>query len=193
MFGSGVKIAASGTVVVVMESGSSGVRPDDYKPGSKQDFDRLYEQTYPRIFRSLVALTGGPAAAEDCTQEAFLKAFKQWKNWNQSAPAEAWIHRIAINTAISYRRRERLREVGEVLRRLGRPPDPDPTESGIGPDLLREIRRLPPKQGAAIVLRYFHGYTSREIAGILGIPESTVATRLADARKALQARLGRIE
>jgi RNA polymerase sigma-70 factor (ECF subfamily) len=162
----------------------------DYQPGSKQDFDRLYQATYQRIFRSLVALTGSPAAAEDCTQEAFLKAFKDWKNWNRRAPAEAWVHRIAINTAISHRRRERLREVGELVRRLGRPEEPDPTQPEIGPDLLREIRSLPPKQSAAIVLRHLHGYNNREIAAVLGIPESTVATRLADAKKTLRARLG---
>ncbi len=161
-----------------------------YEPGSKLDFDRLYEATYQRIFRSLVALTGSPAAAEDCTQEAFLKAFREWKNWNGAAPAEAWVHRIAINTAISHRRRERLREVGEVIRRLGRPHDPDPTQPEISPDILREVRQLPPKQAAAIVLRHLHGYTNRDIAGILGVPESTVATRLADARKTLRARLG---
>src|SRR5258708_24186554 len=105
-----------------------------YEPGSKLDFDRLYEATYQRIFRSLVALTGDPAAAEDCTQEAFLKAFKGWKSWNGSAPAEAWVHRIAINTAISHRRRERLREVGELVRRLGRPHEADPTVPESGPD-----------------------------------------------------------
>ncbi len=160
-----------------------------YEPGSKRDFDLLYEATYQRIFRSLVALTGSPAAAEDCTQEAFLKAFKEWKSWNGSAPAEAWVHRIAINTAISHRRRERLREAGELVRRLGRPHNPDPTEPEISPDILREVRQLPPKQAAAIVLRHLHGYTNRDIAGILGVPESTVATRLADARKTLRARL----
>ena len=163
---------------------------DEYQPGSKRDFDRLYEKTYQRIFRSLVAMTGNPAVAEDCTQEAFLKAFRQWKDWNGSAPAEAWVHRIAINTAISYRRRERLREVGEVIRRLGRPHEADPTEPEIGPDLLREIHQLPAKQAAAIVLRHLHGYTNRDIAQVLGVPESTVATRLADARKTLRARLG---
>ena len=166
------------------------MREGEYEPGSKQDFDRLYQATYQRIFRSLVALTGSPAAAEDCTQEAFLKAFKDWKNWNRTAPAEAWVHRIAINTALSHRRRERLREVGELVRRLGRPHEPDPTEPEIGPDLLREIKRLPPKQAAAIVLRHLHGYSNREMSAILGIPESTVATRLAQAKKTLRARLG---
>lgn len=161
-----------------------------FVPGSKQDFDRLYQETYQRIFRTLVVLTGSPAAAEDCTQEAFLKAFQAWKGWKQDAPAQAWVHRIAINTASSYRRKQRLREVGEVLRRLGRPHLADPTEPDLGPDMVRELGRLPPKLAAAIVLRHLHGYTNREIGAILGIPESTVASRLAEAKKTLRARLG---
>jgi RNA polymerase sigma factor (sigma-70 family) len=57
-------------------------------------------------------------------------------------------------------------------------------------DLPRELRRLPPKQAAAIVLRHLHGYTNREIAGALGVPESTVATRLMMAKRRLRARPG---
>jgi RNA polymerase sigma-70 factor, ECF subfamily len=155
-----------------------------------EDFDRLYQATYPRIFRTLVSILGDVAAAEDCTQDAFLKAFSAWRSWKQDAPAEAWLHRIAINTAISHRRRAAVREVGKLLRRLGRPVEEDPADRALGGDLLRELRRLPPKQAAAIVLRHLHGYTNREIAAALGVPESTVATRLMAAKTALRARLG---
>jgi RNA polymerase sigma-70 factor (ECF subfamily) len=130
-----------------------------------------------------------PAAAEDAAQEAYLRAFRGWKHWKQEAPAEAWIYRIALNVAFSHRRRERLHQVGEVIMRLGRPREPDPT--GISePDLVREIRALPPKQAAALVFRHVHGFTNREIGAALGIPERTVASRLAAAKSRLRARLG---
>jgi RNA polymerase sigma-70 factor, ECF subfamily len=164
----------------------------DYRAGDREDFDRLYQATYPRIFRTLVSIVGDVAGAEDCTQEAFLKAFRAWRSWKRDAPAEAWLHRIAINTAISYRRRQALREVGELIRRLGRPVE-DPAEHAVGGDLVHELRRLPPKQAAAIVLRHLHGYTNREIAAALGVPESTVATRLMLAKRTLRARLGKSE
>lgn len=166
------------------------MNPSPFVAGSKEDFDRLYQETYQRIFRTLVAITGSPAAAEDCAQEAFLKAYQGWKDWKEDAPPQAWVHRIAINTALSYRRKQRLREVGEVLRRLGRPAEADPTEPDLGPDIVRELGRLPPKLAATIVLRHLHGYTNREIGTILAIPESTVASRLAEAKKTLRARLG---
>jgi RNA polymerase sigma-70 factor (ECF subfamily) len=136
-----------------------------------------------------VLILRNPAAAEDAAQEGYLRAFRAWKNWKQEAPAEAWLYRIALNVAFTYRRREQLHQVGELIRRLGRPKDPDPT-AAIQPDLLRELRALPPKQAAALVLRHLHGFTNREIAAAIGIPERTVASRLAAAKSRLRVRLG---
>ncbi len=160
-----------------------------YRPGVKEDFDRLYRSTYQRVFATLMMILRNPASAEDATQEAYLRAFGSWKRWQQDAPAEAWIYRIALNVAFTRRRRERLHEVGEVIWRLGRPKEPDPTEA-TQPDLIRELRALPPKQAAALVLRHMHGFSNREIAATLGIPERTVASRLAAAKTRLRARLG---
>jgi RNA polymerase sigma-70 factor (ECF subfamily) len=164
-----------------------------YRPGNKDDFDNLYRATYPRIFATLVMILKDRSAAEDATQEAFLRAFRAWKSWKQDAPAEAWVHRIALNVAFTRRRREQFQEVANLVLRLGRVDDPDPTASA-DPDLRQELRALPPKQAAAVVLRYLHGYTNREIALSLGVPERTVASRLAAAIARLKVRLGdRIE
>lgn len=90
--------------------------------------------------------------------------------------------------AISDRRRYRLRQAGELVRRLGRPtPPPDPSAVAEQSALLRSLRKLPTKQAAALVLRHYHGYTNREIAAALGVPEATVASRLANGRKRIQA------
>ena len=160
-----------------------------YRPGSKDDFDRLYRSTYQRIFATLAIILKSPAAAEDATQEAYLRAFRAWRTWKKDAPAEAWLVRIALNVAFTQRRRERLFEIGAILRRLGRPADPDPTDS-VQSDLVRELRALPPKQASAIVLRHLHGFTNREIATVLNVPERTVASRLAVAKGHLRSRLG---
>jgi RNA polymerase sigma factor (sigma-70 family) len=176
-------------VAETIDASSPG--PSGYRPGDKDDFDRLYQAMYQRIFRTLIAITGDRAAAEDCTQDAFLQAFKAWKTWKQDAPAEAWLHRIAINTAISHMRKQQLRQVGEIIRRLGKPVDADPQDQALEGEVMRQVRRLPPKQAAAIVLRHLHGYSNREIAAILGVPESTVATRLMVAKRALRKRLSR--
>ena len=173
----------------VRPAGSESSADLRYHPGVKEDFDRLYRATYQRVFASLVLILRNPAAAEDAAQEGYLRAFKAWKSWKQEAPAEAWLYRIALNVAFTHRRRERLYEIGEVIRRLGRPKEADPTEV-VQPDLARELRALPPKQAAALVLRHLHGFTNREIAAAIGIPERTVASRLAAAKARLSVRLG---
>jgi RNA polymerase sigma-70 factor, ECF subfamily len=160
---------------------------DTYQPGSREDFDRLYRSAYPRVYRTLVAILGDSAEAEDCAQEAFVKAFQAWKRWRPDAPAEAWIHRIAVNRAISYRRSARLRSVGELLRRLGRPGgSADPAYVATKPDLLKALRSIPPKLAAAIVLRHYHGYSNREIAAALGVSERTIGARLNQAAARLR-------
>jgi len=161
----------------------------DYTPGSKEDFDRLYVESYHQVFRTVFAILGDAAAAEDCTQDAFLSAFKAWHRWKADAPPGAWLHRIAINAAISHRRRQRVRDAGELMRRLGPRGDPDPTRAAEDSDLLEELRRLPTKQAAALVLRHLHGYTNREIAAALQVPESTIASRLMEAKRTLRGRL----
>ena len=166
--------------------------PEAYQPGSEADFERLYRNTYRRILGTLITLVRDRTTAEDCAQETFERAYKNWKSWQPDAPVEAWLHRIAINVAISDRRHQRIRQAGELVRRLGRPaPGQDPSLVAERSDLVAALKKLPPKQAAALVLRHYHGYSNREIAAALGVPEQTVASRLGAARKQLQAVLGR--
>lgn len=163
---------------------------EEYTPGSRADFDRLYRSAYPRVYRTLTAILADPDEAEDCAQDAFVQAFQAWERWKPDAPAEAWVHRIAVNRAISHRRRARLRTVGELLRRVGRPgAGTDPADVATSPDLLSALRALPPKLAAAIVLRHYHGYNNREIATALGVSERTIGTRLLQAATRLRAQL----
>lgn len=163
---------------------------DSYTPGSAEDFDRLYRASYQRVLYSLLAVLRDYSAAEDCAQETFVRAYRAWRDWKPDAPAEAWLHRIALNVASSYRRWHRLREVSEVVRRLGEPRVEATTpDLALRSDLLEALRRLPPDQAATIVMRHHHGYTNREIATALGVPESTVASRLAAAKRRLRQEL----
>ena len=160
---------------------------NNYEAGNEADFERLYQASYGKILGTITAILGDRAAAEDCTQDAFERAYKKWAMWQPIAPAEAWVHRIAVNAAVSYQRKMRLREVGEVIRRIGRPGlAPDPQVLAENSDLAAALAKLPTKQAAAIVLRHYHGYTNRAIAQALGIPERTVASRLAVAKQRLR-------
>ena len=164
---------------------------DGYRAGDRDDFDRLYRTTYSRLLRILYAITGDAAAAEDCVQESYVRAFAAWGRYRPDKPAEAWMHQIAVNTAISYRRRAKLRTVGEIIRRLGRPGHTaDPAESAMRSDLIRALSALPPKVAADFVLRYHHGFTNREIARLEGVSERMIGMRLNRAREELARALG---
>src|SRR5260370_6621165 len=161
-----------------------------YQAGNEADFERLYQTSYGKILGTLTAMLGDRAAAEDCAQDAFERAYKKWATWQPIAPAEAWVHRIAINAAVSYQRKMRLREAGEVIRRLGRPGlAPDPQELVEHRDLAAALAKLPPKQAAAIGRRHYHGYTNPAIAHALGIPERPVSSRLSVAKDRLRVML----
>jgi RNA polymerase sigma-70 factor, ECF subfamily len=179
----------------IMQTAPAEPRPDaptTYKAGDEADFERLYQTSYSKILATLMAMLGDKAAAEDCAQDAFERAYKKWSTWQPIAPAEAWIHRIAVNGAVSHIRRMRIREVGEVIRRIGRPgAAPDPQELAEHRDLLDALAKLPPKQAATIVLRHYHGYTNRAMSVMMGVPERTVASRLAIAKARLRANLER--
>jgi RNA polymerase sigma-70 factor (ECF subfamily) len=163
-----------------------------YTAGDEADFERLYQASYGKILATLIVMLGDRAAAEDCAQDAFERAYKKWPEWRPIAPPEAWVLRIAVNAAVSYIRRMRIREVGEVIRRLGRPGvAPDPQELVERRDLIDSLAQLPPTQAATIVLRHYHGYTNRAIAVVMGVPERTVASRLGVAKRRLHAILER--
>ncbi len=138
----------------------------------------------------MITLLGDRQAAEDCAQDTFELAYRGWSSWRPDAPVEAWLHRIAINVAISDRRHQRLGQAGELIRRLGRPASPpDPAALAERSDVVAALRKLPTKQAAALVMRHYHGYSNKEIAAAIDVPEQTVASRLAAARKQLQVTL----
>jgi RNA polymerase sigma-70 factor (ECF subfamily) len=159
---------------------------EPFRPGNRDDFDRLYRQTYARIRFTLQAMLRDAEEAEDCAQEAFVRAFRAWARWKPDAPAEAWMHRIAINTAISHRRRERMRT---LLESVIHPRSHEAARAGRA-ELIDALRRLRPQHAAVVVLRHYHGYSNREIAAALGIPESTVSSQLIVAKRQLAAILG---
>src|SRR6266446_2104636 len=63
--------------------------PSPYEAGNEADFERLYEASYGKILGTLTAMLGDRAAAEDCAQDAFERAFKKWSAWQPIAAAEA--------------------------------------------------------------------------------------------------------
>jgi len=136
---------------------------------------RVWREQAPRLWRALVAYTGESAVAEDALGEAFAQAVARGSELH--AP-ERWVWTAAFRIA-SGELKERRRHQVEVDR-----PSFDASEEAT--ELIEALRRLPAKQRAALVLHYYGGYPTREIASILGSSAATVRVHLSAGRKRLR-------
>lgn len=152
-------------------------------------FPLLYEQEFQSVYRTVRAIVLDAQEAEDLTQDCFARAYRAREKYQPTAPPSAWLHRIAVNTAISHLRRKKLArflpiktEFGSEDRGLGRAEARGAVEEALA--------ELSPKLRAAVVLQYFHDCSREEIAQILGIPSGTVASRIAKAMAQMRQRMG---
>ncbi|MGC8460432.1 MAG: RNA polymerase sigma factor [Candidatus Dormibacteria bacterium] len=166
-----------------------GAFHEDYCPGSEVDFEQLYRTEYQHVLFFVRSLIRDEHAAEDCTQETFVRAYKAWDRWRPDAPAAHWLLTIAYRVVISHIRSKRIR----AMVGLGDDVEERVVASTSTPlyttSVMEAIQNLPHAQRVCVVLRYAYGYTNREIGRILRTSESTVASRLSLARNRLQKEL----
>jgi RNA polymerase sigma-70 factor, ECF subfamily len=151
-------------------------------------FEAFYEREYHRVVGFAYALTGSWEAAEDATQEAFLRAHRDWERVGRYDQPGAWVRRVAANLAVSALRR-RLAEAKALLRLAARR-QPDPPLQPEAVDFWRAVRALPSRQRQAVALFYLEGWPTAEIARFLGCSATTVRGHLHRGRAALARRLG---
>src|SRR5713226_1195176 len=144
------------------------------------EFRQLYDQQYVSVYRSIRAVVLDSAAAEDLTQETFVRAYRARQRYTPTAPPGAWLRRIGINLAISYLRRQKLARF--LPARLYMAPDRRDYDRAEARNVVgKAMAVLSPKLRAAVVLHYYEGLTREEIAAVLGVPPGTVASRIAKA------------
>jgi RNA polymerase sigma factor (sigma-70 family) len=129
------------------------------------DFEELWRSNFSSITRSAFLVTGDVHEAADVAQEAFTRAFQRWRTVSKLERPEAWVPRVAINLAISHRRRK--------VPRLQRSEDVAPTEP---PDeeLTRALMALTPSQRAVIALRFYLDWSVDDVARALGKQPGTI-------------------
>jgi RNA polymerase sigma-70 factor (ECF subfamily) len=143
--------------------------------GSRDALATLYSAHWQRAHRAAYLVVHDAAAAEDIAQDAFLAAVDALDRFDRRRPFAPWLHRIVVNRAVDWARRESLRrridgrEAGE--RTAAR-------SDALGEDLMAALAELPPEQRAVVVLRHLLEYTPGEIAGMLELPRGTVNSRL---------------
>ena len=140
------------------------------------DWEELVTHNETRLYRAALAILGDPQEAEDAVQDAFVR-------YLEKAPADlenssAWLMRVLVNGCKS-RLRLAWRRVGPLPEML---PTPGPEER----QELEELFALPPEDRVAIHLHYYEGYSTDEIAQILGCRPGTARSRLSRARDRLR-------
>jgi RNA polymerase sigma-70 factor, ECF subfamily len=157
--------------------------------GDLSAFEHLYRQFSPRVYGLCLRLTGQREAAEDCTQESFVSAWRALASFEKRSRFSTWLHRIAVHTVLARRRGLRLQyEVAEPG--SGLPEVADPSSDGPPLDIERAIAVLPEGARHVLVLVSIYGFSHAEAAQTLGIAEGTCKAQLHRARGLLAAALG---
>lgn len=140
------------------------------------DWETLVTQNENRLYRAALAILGDPQEAEDAVQDAFVRFLERAPEHMENAGA--WLMRVLMNGCKS-----RLRL---AWRRVGPLPD---TLAAPGPEEreeLEELFSLPPGDRAVIHLHYYEGWSTDEIAQMLGQRPGTVRSRLSRSRERLR-------
>jgi RNA polymerase sigma-70 factor (ECF subfamily) len=157
--------------------------------GASHRFEDVFRTDHRAVLAIVLALTGDRAVAEELVQEAFLRAHQRWSKIGGYENPGAWVRRVAINLALSDRRR-RGAERRAVARLRVAPAAPDGAGGVVGADRFwRAVRTLPKQQRAVVVLHYLEDRSVREVAEVLDLAEGTVKAHLSKARAALAAHL----
>jgi RNA polymerase sigma factor (sigma-70 family) len=130
--------------------------------------------------------------ARDCVQDALVGVYPRWGALAASDKLDGYVNRSVVNAAITCaKRRQRSTPVAEPSRLPFSPVGADPATEVVGADAAwRLCAELPPKQRAAVVLRFYRDLDFAEIGEILGCPETTARSHVHRALAALRSQLG---
>lgn len=161
-------------------------------------FELLMRRHNRRIFRTVLAILGSERDVEDVMQQAYVASFRHLDQYRGDAAFSTWLTRIAANEAIQHRRRlgrgPKLVAVEEspvVETDRGRSPEEHAMNDELRRALEAELLSLPDDYRSVLILRDVEGLSTIDAAGILGVTEGVVRTRLHRARAMMRERLTR--
>lgn len=153
-------------------------------------FEEFAAARLPAVLRFAGVLTGDRALAEDVVQDALIRASRRWQTIGQLDRPEAYVRKMIINEFLSWRRRSWRLVLGGTGGGLDGQPIPDPAADYAERDAITtELAKLPRRQRAVLVLRYYQGLSDPEIAEVLGCRPGTVRGYAARALAALRAEM----
>jgi RNA polymerase sigma-70 factor (sigma-E family) len=154
-----------------------------------KEFDAFMIASWPSLYRTAVLMTGDPHLAEDMLQSAMGKVYKSWRRVSQVEHPRSYARAVLANEVSGWWRKRSSHE---------RPVDTWPERSSsydvgdrVGDaDLMwQALGRLPERQRAVVVLRYYEDLTGAETATVLGISEGAVKSHTHRALRSLETAL----
>ncbi len=159
--------------------------------GKRRDFERELKGVLDALYNIAFQLTRSRHDAEDLVQEASLRGYRNFHRFEEGTNFKAWMMTVLRNIYINeYRKKARgpakleYRE-GETEKYSSNPTG----ETGFGEKTGEIIAGMPEEMRSVLTLFYVEGFSYREIAEIMNIPEGTVMSRLHGARRELKKQL----
>ena len=148
---------------------------------SKEEFTAFAEKYMDTIYRVAYSWTKNSDDANDVTQDVFIQLYKTTKEFESDSHLKNWLIKVTVNQCKMLFRSpwRKMEDIGEYADTLG-------FEEKSHLDLFRAVMNLDKKYRVPLLLFYYEGYSTAEIASILGIPEKTVSTRLFRAKARLK-------
>ena len=172
------------------------------KNKSQASYKKLVETYWIELNFLVSRILNDPSGANDCVQEAFIKAINKIDDFEGKGSFKGWLRRIVVNEALMVLRRETARkedsldelmhefdEFGRYIQSYqGQPVSLDILQESeeTRKQVRHAIDKLPEKFRVTLVLRDIEGYTTREVAEMTNTSEENVKVRLHRARLALR-------
>lgn len=172
------------------------------KSGDQNAFSEIVELYKDKVYILCYRMLGNSHEAEDIAQEAFIRAYMNIDSYNIDKKFSTWLYRIATNLSIDRIRKKKpdfyldaevkgtegLTMYSQVASDTPLPED-EVESLELQQSVQEEILKLPEKYRAVIVLKYIEELSLKEISDILGLPISTIKTRIHRGREALRKQL----
>ncbi|WP_406252684.1 SigE family RNA polymerase sigma factor [Streptomyces atratus] len=168
------------------QHGARGARP---AYGSRMPYDpypsfsSFVRARGPVLLRAARSLTANPSDAEDLLQTALTKTYVAWERIEDHRALDGYVRRALLNTRTSQWRKRKVDEFAcDELPEQEATPGPDPAEQQSLHDAMwRAVLKLPDRQRAMVVLRYYEDLSEAQTAEVLGVSVGTVKSAVSRA------------
>ena len=171
------------------------------RAGDVDAFGELYQHTHRRIYQYIRQMVPTTGDAEDLMQEVYLRAWSGLKQLQANEAFWVWLHRIARNAVLDWRKRKQVSTVslestftddedGETEPVEVAVWSENPEQIALSEAMQEAVRSLPENHREVVTMYYLEDMGISEVAKVLGVPKNTVLSRLARARETLRRKLG---